>query len=169
MFLGSLPYCENHTKWLLLEHHLFNTGANIGNILRISKFYAKYFTVCEYFMGETLKDRLQYYIEHIGSNPRKFSISIGRSDSYVRTMGKSIGSDAIGEILRYYPSLNVNWLITGVGDMEVPSDVTENRLAEMSRTIASQQETIHNLSEVLKKEVDSLRASVKNADIVKME
>ena len=68
-------------------------------------------------MDDSIKDRLLTFIDHIGSNPRQFSKSLGRSDGYVRTIGKSMGSDVIGNILLLHPNLNVNWLITGNGEM----------------------------------------------------
>ena len=101
------------------------------------------------FMNNSIKDRLLIFIDSIGSNPRQFSKSLGRSDSYVRTIGKSIGSDVIGDILLIHPSLNVNWLITGNGDM----------LLEESANNTDLQKTQEE-NRILKDENDQLKKQV---------
>ena len=73
-------------------------------------------------MENSIKDRLHEFINRIDSNPWRFSLSIGKTGSYARTISGGIGSDVIGEILRVYPELNVNWLISGVGEMFISKD-----------------------------------------------
>lgn len=107
-------------------------------------------------MNDSIRDRLLVFIEHIGSNPRQFSKSLGKSDSYVRTIGKSIGSDVIGNILLLHPDLNVNWLITGKGNMLLGGS------ADNLDLLKSQEEnrTLREENESLKKQVWYLQGQV---------
>lgn len=101
---------------------------------------------------DNIKGRLLRYIEAIGSNPRKFSISIGKSDGYIRTIKGSIGSDIIGDILRVYPSLNIYWLIIGEGEMLLSKDNSNVNYTEINKYL----DRIERLS----KEVGSLQTEV---------
>lgn len=80
-------------------------------------------------MQENSKKSIHRLIEFItskGVSLNKLSIDLGLSNSYfskmVRNSG-SIGSDIIEKIIRIYPDLNAEWLLTGYGDMikDVPS------------------------------------------------
>lgn len=64
--------------------------------------------------------RLQEYITFKGTSLNKLAAELGLSNSYfskmVRNSG-SIGSDIIEKIIRSYPDLNAEWLLTGNGNM----------------------------------------------------
>lgn len=110
-------------------------------------------------MNDSIKDRLLIFIESIGSNPRQFSKSLGRSDSYVRTIGKSIGSDVIGNILLLHPNLNVNWLITGDGDMLLGGSIDNANLLkiqEENRLLKEENERLNKQVWYLQGQVDLL-------------
>lgn len=65
-------------------------------------------------------DRLIQFIKYVGVSARQFDLSIGASNGYTLRMKKnnaSVGSDVIENILQVYPNLNVEWLITGEGEM----------------------------------------------------
>ena len=65
-------------------------------------------------------DRLMEFIKYAGLSARQFDISIGAGNGYTLRMKKnnaSIGSDVIESIIRTYPQLNVEWLLTGEGEM----------------------------------------------------
>lgn len=64
-----------------------------------------------------IKERIHLLIKELNMSARAFSLSIGQSDSWSRTIGKTIGADVISNILRTYPEVNVRWLITGNGEM----------------------------------------------------
>lgn len=60
------------------------------------------------------------FIKYAGLSARQFDISIGAGNGYTLRMKKnnaSIGSDVIESIIRIYPQLNVEWLLTGEGEM----------------------------------------------------
>ena len=46
-----------------------------------------------------------------------FEKSIGVANGYVNSISKSIGIDKISLILENYPNLNIEWLLTGRGEM----------------------------------------------------
>jgi len=65
-------------------------------------------------------ERIAYFVEKKGISLNKFSQQLGVSNSYFSKMIKnkaSVGSDIIENILRFYPEINTNWLLTGTGDM----------------------------------------------------
>ena len=60
------------------------------------------------------------FIKYAGVSARQFDISIGAANGYTLRMQKnnaSVGSDVIENILQVYPQLNVEWLLTGEGNM----------------------------------------------------
>lgn len=59
------------------------------------------------------------YIDSKGITKNKFSQKIGLSNSYMTKMegSSSVGSKIIEKIVREYPDINLNWLITGEGEM----------------------------------------------------
>lgn len=62
--------------------------------------------------------RLQEYITEAGVSFNKLSLDLGVSNSYFSKMIKnngSIGSDILENILRMFPDLNADWLLTGKG------------------------------------------------------
>lgn len=67
-----------------------------------------------------LSDRIRQFIDYKDISINKFSTSVGASNSYFNKILKdnnSIGSDRIEKILRTYPEINPEWLLTGEGDM----------------------------------------------------
>ncbi len=67
-----------------------------------------------------ISERIAYLIDYLNVSTNKFSNTIGASNSYFNKLiknGGSIGSDRIEKILRAYPEINPEWLITGEGAM----------------------------------------------------
>lgn len=65
-------------------------------------------------------ERIAFFVDKKGISLNKFSQQLGVSNSYFSKMIKnraSVGSDIIENILRLYPELNTNWLLTGAGEM----------------------------------------------------
>ena len=75
-----------------------------------------------------IKERIQVLIQALGISGREFCKSIGQSDSWNRTIGKSIGTDIVVKILTTYPQVNINWLILGEGEKFI--DINANELRE---------------------------------------
>ncbi|MFS2950130.1 hypothetical protein AAH076_00755 [Bacteroides xylanisolvens] len=65
----------------------------------------------------TVKNRVKAYCETIQMTVSAFEKSIGVANGYVNSISKSIGIDKISLILENYPNLNIEWLLTGRGEM----------------------------------------------------
>ena len=76
-----------------------------------------------------IKERIQVLIQALGISGREFCKSIGQSDSWNRTIGKSIGTDIAVKILTTYPQVNINWLILGEGEKFIEINANELREA----------------------------------------
>lgn len=65
----------------------------------------------------TAKERLKRFVEfkHIGRN--KFEEKVGISFGYISSRSPTLGSEIIEKILKIYPDINIEWLITGEGEM----------------------------------------------------
>jgi len=67
----------------------------------------------------TTKKNILKYIESQGITKKDFFQSIGISESNFKGKGlhSEIGSDKLVKILTAYPDINVEWLLTGEGNM----------------------------------------------------
>lgn len=64
----------------------------------------------------TIIDRITEFRKYIGIGQTAFESSIGVSRGYLSNI-KSIGSDKLLNISAVYPQLNIDWLISGKGEM----------------------------------------------------
>lgn len=64
-----------------------------------------------------MRDRIQELVKALKISGREFNKNIGQSNSWNRTIGKTIGVDIASNILTIYPQVNINWLIKGEGEM----------------------------------------------------
>ena len=65
----------------------------------------------------TVKDRLIQFIESQKITKTEFCKTINVSTGYISGMRESIQPDKLKSIAINYPSLNIGWLMTGIGDM----------------------------------------------------
>lgn len=72
-------------------------------------------------MEETVKDRLILFIESKGLSKNKFEEICGLSKRYVSNISVSLQPDKIKKISLKFPELNTGWLMTGEGEMLLPS------------------------------------------------
>lgn len=68
-------------------------------------------------METTVKERLILYLRSKGIPRVIFSRTIGVSDTYIGSMRESIQPDKLKVITVRYPDLNIEWLLTGEGEM----------------------------------------------------
>jgi hypothetical protein len=78
-------------------------------------------------------DRLKIFIQYLGISTRAFEMSISASDGLIRraiSNNTDILSKWISNIADNYPDLDVNWLLTGKGDMLKQKDdpALQNRI-----------------------------------------
>lgn len=65
----------------------------------------------------SVKERLIKYLKVKKIGQKRFALSIGRSSGYVNAISKSIQPATIHSISMRYPDLNIEWLMTGEGEM----------------------------------------------------
>lgn len=68
-------------------------------------------------MSDTIKERLIAYLKYKGVNNSEFGRIIGVSNAYISSIRKSIQPDKVEKISSNFPDLNIDWLITGKGEM----------------------------------------------------
>ena len=65
----------------------------------------------------TVKDRIKAYCKAEKMTVSAFEESIGASNGYVNAISKSIGIDKLNTIVEKFSNLNIEWLLTGRGEM----------------------------------------------------
>ena len=65
----------------------------------------------------SVKERIKLFCRTEGITISAFENSIGASNGYVNAISKSIGIDRINLLLEKYSNLNIEWLLTGKGEM----------------------------------------------------
>lgn len=108
-------------------------------------------------MENQVKQRIIDFIEHEGITKAAFTNSIGVSKSYINNISKSIGIENICTIKFTYPKLNIEWLLTGVGEMiheenQPKSIVLDNNYNELLAHIRWLEELVDDLRGKQRKE-----------------
>ena len=127
-------------------------------------------------MCDTVKERLLAFIEYKGLTKNKFETLCGLSKRYVSNISKSVSPEVVKKISLVFPELNTGWLLAGTGKMlndpqaERPESITISgemvRLhLNMSETIHSQQETIQQLTDMLKQALGMRQTTAPKKDI----
>lgn len=65
----------------------------------------------------SVKERVKKFVKYENISIIDFEKSINVANGYVNSISKSIGIDKINTILEKYPNLNIEWLLTGNGEM----------------------------------------------------
>ncbi|WP_395765232.1 hypothetical protein [Elizabethkingia anophelis] len=65
----------------------------------------------------SVKERLRAYIKFKGVKINSFEKTIGASNAYVNNIRLSIAPEKLEQIAKNYPDLNIEWLLTGNGEM----------------------------------------------------
>ena len=65
----------------------------------------------------TVKERIKAFCRAEGMAVSAFEESIGVSNGYVNSISKSIGIDRLNTLIEKYSNLNIEWVLTGRGDM----------------------------------------------------
>lgn len=64
-----------------------------------------------------MKERISAFLSHLNIGQVKFAEKIGVSRGYVNNMTNNPTQRIINKMLEAYPDLNINWLLTGEGQM----------------------------------------------------
>lgn len=80
-------------------------------------------------------NRISQLIKKLNISARQFDLSIGAANGYTLRMQKnsaSVGSDVIEKIIKQYPTINLEWLIMGKGQMFIEEiDINENDITKI--------------------------------------
>lgn len=64
-----------------------------------------------------IKERIKEYMSLKKITPAEFERNSSLSNGYMKNLKSSIGADKLNGIVTHYTDLNIDWLITGKGDM----------------------------------------------------
>ena len=65
----------------------------------------------------SVRERIKFYLKSKNITQEAFSETIGVSKGYVNAIRKSIQPDKLSLIKERYSDLNIDWLLTGEGEM----------------------------------------------------
>lgn len=98
--------------------------------------------------------RIKEYLDYKGISNAAFEKSMGLSNAAFRNLlikGGALGSDKIENFITLYPEINLQWLITGEGEM-LKSDQSENPVEEKPSLVAENVPQLSN-AEILLREM----------------
>ena len=100
-------------------------------------------------------DRIMQIIDFKGINKRKFYIETGLSNGFLDKV-KDIGASKIEDILKSYPDINAEWLVTGKGDMLKPNikEMSSNKTMTKTMTFLEQTKNKENVVNLNKSTTD---------------
>lgn len=107
-------------------------------------------------MGNTVKQRLESFLEFKKISKSEFGRLIGVSSAYITSMRKSIQPDKVKSIAFNFPELNINWLLTGNGEMlkeniAVTPQPSSDEMELYKKLIASLEETVASQKMIIQK------------------
>lgn len=65
---------------------------------------------------DSIKSRLRVFVDHLGIDRRAFHKSIGVADGFLNSDSEP-NSSAVSSVIKTYPQLSPDWLLTGEGEM----------------------------------------------------
>ena len=71
----------------------------------------------------SVKERIKNFIQTQKITVVEFEKSINASNGYVNSIHKSVGIDKLNNIIEKYPNLNIEWLLSGKGEMMKNSSI----------------------------------------------
>ena len=98
-----------------------------------------------------IKSRIKRFCADAGIPVSRFEKSIGVSNGYVNSISKGIATEKINRIRESYPTLNIDWLISGEGEMLV-SQRKKIPLFDSASTIGGYTDTIANMESAMPSE-----------------
>lgn len=129
-------------------------------------------------MKSTVKERLESFLKLEKISKTEFGKRIGVSASYVTGIRKSLAQEKISSIAREWPDLNIEWLLTGEGEMlkgqitQTPVTTNNNTASDTNNILSDRQGnyTAHPKTEdvevVEAEEVEIKETIVIGADII---
>ncbi|HRO76501.1 MAG TPA: S24 family peptidase [Crocinitomicaceae bacterium] len=104
----------------------------------------------------SVKERVEVYAKSLNMSKKAFEEAIGVSNGYINSIHRSIGIDKIQAIIENFPEINIDWLLTGRGEMYIEektkSQITQDERLEQIRKYTAklradeEHQTITNVS-----------------------
>ncbi len=115
-------------------------------------------------------DRLKLFIKFKGLGQTKFEELVGFSRGYISKVKTAIGADKLSNIVKVFPDLNLDWLITGKGEMTNPTfqpDSTEQTIETVAENSVEYKNKYLELLEenrLLRIEIEKLRKIIEEKE-----
>lgn len=115
-----------------------------------------------------MKDRLKQIIDYYSITPYNFSQKIGVSEGAIRKVmaqNTTLRSDTLDKISQNFADINIDWLVTGRGEMLRKPDNTTNENTLTATTNDNLQSLIDMLNRTLiekDKQIDRLLTIIEN-------
>lgn len=98
---------------------------------------------------KTIKDRIVEYVAHINMSNRQFEIECSLSNGTINNIKDGISSPNLEKIFIQHPDLNLEWLISGNGNMLKPASsgtpLSNQKETEYKNTIRELEAEINQL------------------------
>ncbi len=103
-------------------------------------------------------DRIKLFVEAEKVSKSQFERQVGLSNGYLNNMKGEVGADKIAKILKSYPNLDGEWLLTGSGNMYKSGKDINNEKGTLSiaHGTSSQIERLIKLLENKDKQIERL-------------
>lgn len=136
--------------------------------------YGLYIVPLTFIMGtkqksSAVRDRLIALCEALELSRREFSISIGRTSTYVTSLNNDITSGVLNDISITYPQVNIMWLITGKGEKFItpePTDALFQHLKEENKELKIRNEELNREIGKLQEQIKEIKKHVPEKDNV---
>lgn len=119
--------------------------------------------------SSAVRDRLIALCEALELSRREFSISIGRTSTYVTSLNNDITSGVLNNISITYPQVNIMWLITGKGEKFIapePTDALFQHLKEENKELKIRNEELNREIGKLQEQIKEIKKHVPEKDNV---
>ena len=94
-------------------------------------------------METSVKERLIKFLDFKKISKTKFGVTIGVSPAYVTSMRDSISREKIEKIKNHYPELDIEWLLTGEGEM-LKTGINQEVNGDHNTAVAGNNNTVNS-------------------------
>jgi len=106
----------------------------------------------------SVKERIIQYIDFKEMSKSAFCREIDVSPAYITSMRKSIQPDKIESIAMNFPDLNIDWLLTGRGEM-IRADAIDGTLKTVQTLVMSSIDK-NDIIDMMQKKIDELNSQI---------